>query len=733
MLTKHMGITNFKIKNQLALMLILPIACLIYFAAHQFFDKQAEITELEQLKDLVTISIQFGDLVHEIQKERGRTALFIASEGNSFKKELQQARKRTDQDELQLRNALSHFLRRQRNTYMANTIETALTHLEQIGANRQAVDQHNISSDAALQFYTNLNTNLLNLVDRASKQTRFKEIGTQLTAYFMLLQGKDVVGLERAETGQVFERQELTHTKLVRLAKLSANQEMFLNRFTFLSDNRLLAFYTQSMSSECVSQVNAIQKQIFDGEAIATIQMRAAQWFDVITCKINYLKQVEEHVAKNLQQQLNRQLTHKRQDYKLFIIMSSSALLLTFLFVLAIVAHIANQTRQLVQTMDLFSKGNQAARIDVVSNDEIGQLSHSFNSMAAIIEENNRQEQERIEQERLESEQFKERVHQLCEHLTQVAQGDLSQQTMEKGGDELAELGRNINTMVGSLANMSQQTESTIQALSTSLEEVQQAAHSQSAGATQQAAAINQTTTTLEEIRAVSGQTLEKAQVLGRTAERAREEGDQGHQAVKNALDAMRGILKKVDTIATTILSLSEQTGRIGEITSAVNNLAQQSKMLALNASIEAAKAGEAGKGFAVVADEVKNLAEQSQQFTTQVHRILEEIRHATDKAVMATEDGAKEVDIGANLTEQAGSTMQKLLEVLRQNSIAGQQIVAAVRQEVAGIEQIGTAMSEINKVTAQFVASTRQTVQATDDLGELSANLQESIRFFKL
>lgn len=264
------------------------------------------------------------------------------------------------------------------------------------------------------------------------------------------------------------------------------------------------------------------------------------------------------------------------------------------------------------------------------------------------------------------------------------------------------------------------------------LDEVRTAVNLQTSGATEQASSINEITASLEEIEKSSSQTKEKAASLGESAQKTREQGQQGLDAVEQSIHGMKIIRDKVQIIAQTILDLSQQTQQVGEITAVVNNLAQQSKMLALNASIEAAKAGEAGKGFAVVASEVKNLAEQSEESTTQVQKILEDIRHATEKAVMVTEEGTKGVDYGKQLVEQTGEIVHKLNDVIYDTGIATQQIEAAVRQESVGIEQITLGMNEINHVTSSFVESVRQTTEAVENLSSLAKDMKEYIDSFK-
>lgn len=317
--------------------------------------------------------------------------------------------------------------------------------------------------------------------------------------------------------------------------------------------------------------------------------------------------------------------------------------------------------------------------------------------------------------------------------IGRVAQGDLTERIAVLGEDELAQLGANLNQMVDHLADMTSEVAESSNAMLVSVEQVRAAIGAQSSGAAQQAASVNETTATLEQIKATSQQNLDKAGALKDVAERARAEGDEGLEAVSAAVGAMRHTRGQVESIAGHILTLNERLQQIGDITDAVGELAQQSKMLALNASIEAAKAGEAGRGFAVVAEEVRDLADQSRQATTQVQGILAEIHNAAARAVRAVEEGNQAAERGAQLADRAGETLQGLNRVIHDTALASQQIVAAVRQEAAGIDQIRVAMNDISQVTSQFVDATRQSESATNQLTEYAALLQNMVRLFRV
>jgi methyl-accepting chemotaxis protein len=247
-------------------------------------------------------------------------------------------------------------------------------------------------------------------------------------------------------------------------------------------------------------------------------------------------------------------------------------------------------------------------------------------------------------------------------------------------------------------------------------------------GAAETATAVNETTTTVEEVKQTAQVSAQKAKHVAESAQRSAQVSQKGKTAVADSVEGMNRIREQMDSVAESIVRLSEQSQAIGEIIATVNDLADQSNLLAVNAAIEAAKAGEHGKGFAVVAQEVKSLAEQSKQATAQVRGILGDIQKATSAAVMATEQGAKAVELGVSLTADAGEAIRMLAESIGESAQAATQITASSQQQLVGMDQIATAMETLKQATAQNVAGTKQAEQAAQNLNTLGGRLRSMI-----
>ncbi|KVW94802.1 methyl-accepting chemotaxis protein [Thiobacillus denitrificans] len=247
-------------------------------------------------------------------------------------------------------------------------------------------------------------------------------------------------------------------------------------------------------------------------------------------------------------------------------------------------------------------------------------------------------------------------------------------------------------------------------------------------GAAETATAVSETTATVEEVKQTAQLASQKARFVSDSAQKASQVSQRGSKSVEEAIQGMNRIQEQMESIAESIVRLSEQSQAIGEIIATVNDLAEQSNLLAVNAAIEAAKAGEQGKGFAVVAQEVKSLAEQSKQATGQVRTLLGDIQKATSAAVLATEQGNKAVEAGVRQTGETGEAIRLLAESINEAAQAATQIAASSQQQMVGMDQVAQAMENIKQASVQNVAGTRQAEVAAQGLHELGQKLGDLI-----
>jgi methyl-accepting chemotaxis protein len=312
-----------------------------------------------------------------------------------------------------------------------------------------------------------------------------------------------------------------------------------------------------------------------------------------------------------------------------------------------------------------------------------------------------------------------------------IAAGDLRAKITPQSDKDV--VGNAFAAMVENLRRTTSELSEAVNTLASSGSEILAATTQVASGAAQTGTAIAQTTTTVEEVKQTALVSSQKAKFVADTALRATQIGQAGRRAVDATVAGMQRIQSQVESIAECVVRLSEQGQAIGEIIATVNDLAEQSNLLSVNAAIEAAKAGEQGKGFAVVAQEVKSLAEQSKQATAQVRTILSDIQKATTAAVLATEQGSKAVEAGVTQSAEAGESIRLLAESITEAAQAATQISASSQQQLVGTDQVALAMENIKQASAQNVAGTKQTEIAARNLHELGQRLRQLVVQYKV
>lgn len=241
------------------------------------------------------------------------------------------------------------------------------------------------------------------------------------------------------------------------------------------------------------------------------------------------------------------------------------------------------------------------------------------------------------------------------------------------------------------------------------------------------AAAVTETTTTVEELKQTAQVSAEKAKNVSDISDETLQILKTSEQSLNSTIEGMNNIKDGINTISDTIVKLSEHSQTIGEIIGTVNDLAEQSHLLAINAAIEAAKAEH--KGFAVVAQEVRLLAEQSKQATVQVRNILNDIQNATSAAVMATDQGAKAVAMGVDQSQKTTEAVRTMSQKINNLNQAAYQIAISSQQQLIGVGQVTLAMSNIKEASHKQVENMHQIEFGINGLNNVGQSLKRIVK----
>ena len=268
-----------------------------------------------------------------------------------------------------------------------------------------------------------------------------------------------------------------------------------------------------------------------------------------------------------------------------------------------------------------------------------------------------------------------------------------------------------------------------VQHMQSSSSELQVSSNQQSMGSREQSTAMKEITTTMNELLVTSKQIAESAQRVAHIAEETAIGALSGEQTVTKANDSIGGIKRQVDLIVTHMLDLGKKSQQIGGILEIINELAEQTNILAINATIEAAGAGENGKRFAVVADEIRKLADRVGGSTKEIRGLIDDIRAAVNTTVMTTEGGSKAVEAGAQQFSAVAIAFRQIVSLVRTTTEASREIELSTKQQSTAVSQVNIAVANVAQAARETEVSSSQTLQTATELTKLSRDLMRLIQ----
>ncbi|HPP41446.1 MAG TPA: methyl-accepting chemotaxis protein, partial [Syntrophorhabdaceae bacterium] len=327
-------------------------------------------------------------------------------------------------------------------------------------------------------------------------------------------------------------------------------------------------------------------------------------------------------------------------------------------------------------------------------------------------------------------------VEKAAEQLELMSKGDftfsISQNAINRG-DELGVIARAMDALNTNLKNVFNEIITSVHSLTSSATQLSSIAEEMSRTAESSSSRANSVATASEEMSQTVVDVAKNTASIAESAKRAVDTAQHGNSIVEKSVSEVREIDETVNESAKFVKSLGERSVHIGEIVSVINDIADQTNLLALNAAIEAARAGEQGRGFAVVADEVRKLAERTAQATSEIEDMIKAIQNEVTKAVDIMDSATTKVQSGVELTTQAGDALKAIVKSSDELQLMVQQIASATEEMSATSEQISKEIVDIANASRDTTASSQETAQAAVGLSRIATKLDETVRFFRL
>ncbi|MBL4800989.1 MAG: nitrate- and nitrite sensing domain-containing protein [Emcibacter sp.] len=686
---------------------------MIIFATTTLNSYWTEKAALDKVQGLATFSPIVSNVIHELQKERGTSAGFISSKGASqFNHSLNLQKISTDKIIQRFEAELDIFPEEEYSRELVIKIQTALSQLNNISTERNRVQNMSASVSDMAKYYTNTISELLDIIKEATNLTSDAHLLQMTTTYIAMLETKERAGLERAMGAGSFATGTFKDSVFQRFISLIAEQNAFMTTFRAYASDETIKIYNDTVRGPDVNRVNELRAYALKSptDLSGSGANGTTEWFSVITGKINLLKKVEDTIATNLVESASSLAAEASQKFWSILLLVLVLVLFIALFAIKISQSIVSPLTKIMTSMTELSEGNLEADVPFTDyGSEIGEMSGAVHVFKINAIERVRLEEEAkitsISQEESDKKAAEEQRN--AEKIKISEEQRLEKESSEKRLADRLEMAQRFEDRVGGV----------LKTLSSSVTELNTTSES-----------MNQSATTMKtesvSAAAATSQAGQNVQLVASAAEEMTASVQEISNQVANATNASRNALNSVTNASERVNHMATSSDKISEIIMLINDIAEQTNLLALNATIEAARAGEAGKGFAVVASEVKNLASQTATATDEIRKQINEMQETTSHTVSAVQ----EISVTIGELDEISAAIAIAME---QQAAAMQEISRNSLEAATGTETAGSNVITVSKLAEENGEAASDVLNASTELSGQASILKVAVDEF--
>lgn len=672
---------QLNLSGKLAILVAVPLVAMLFFSGSVAWKEWQVWAAYRSLDQNSEVLIQIGNVVHQLQRERGRSAVFINSKGEKMAKELPEERLATDAQVNKLEELLKSFRPDAFGGEFVGKYNQGLAALSGLKKNREGVSALAILPADSMKYYTGTVADLLQVVVAMSHLSDDARIARGIQAYVTYLQLKEQAGIERATLASVFALDKFTDPLYAAWVRTVASQDVFEAAFRTFATPDQIAFAAKQVSGQQVDAVKELRGIADAKKAEGGFGVAPAKWFDASTARIDLMKGVEDLLGQEYEKEAMEIQGQALSSLLGTAALAGGVLLLTVALSFFQIRSLLLPIHACTGAVQRLADGDLNAEVNLVRSDELGILATAVDT--CILNLRN-----------------------LVRGVTGAAKQLLaSAEELQKTALAQAATAEETTTQASSVAAAGGQLAASSRSMAQASAQIDESTHSVAAAMEEMSVSVSE----------VAKNCARESTIAGQADTQARQ-----------TLELMK--------------ELDESSRQIGKIVEMIGKIADQTNLLALNATIESASAGEAGRGFAVVASEIKELARQSAGATGeiqgQISLIQNKIEHSVNsigrvaKIIQEVSDTAVSI---ASAAEEQSATTSEIVRSIHDVTGAVATLTESVRHSTDGADEVAKNIAGVSEAADFSAKGSAKISQNADNLNELATSLNRQMGVFRI